>query len=412
MRQGRRTRYGLPGLEPPGARVFLAGAAALIAALCFVSPASATPAIAEHTIKASPEKVVDGWTTEDLLAAEPAEMPEPPAAAFDIPEIGATTSAQTGDFYPSDPTAYPERLQGKIFFSIGTSLYQCSGTLVNSRKGNVVYTAGHCVWDIKSKAWVTNLVFIPGYEDGSSPFATYPATSLSSPKGYINSGDFSYDIGMVTLAGTPEADLGGSRQIAFDMDVANRSYTIYGYPALPDPPYDGQKLVGCKSQVTTRDNGNPRTIGVEPCNMKQGASGGGWITGGNFLNSITSYTYCESDPDLCGILFGPYFSKAAKALYTSSASGGSVNPTLKLKSAPPKKVRKRKVVFRFGGTGSTPISFLCKFDNRKYVSCGAQTPISRLTAGKHTLRVRSVDQTDRKSKKTITRSFRVILKKR
>jgi V8-like Glu-specific endopeptidase len=409
VRQGRRTRYGLSGRELPGARVFLAGLVALIATASFVSPAAAGPAIAEHTVKSSPEKVVNGWTTADLLAAKPAEMPEPPAAAFDVPDLDASVSAQTGDFYPSDPTTYPERLQGKVFFTAGGTLFQCSGTLVSSRKGNIVYTAGHCVWNKETKTWSTDFVFIPGYQDGTSPYATYPATALSSPQGYIDRSDFSYDIGMATLAGNPQADLGGSRQIAFDLNPVSRKYTIYGYPALPAPPYDGQRLVGCRSQVALRDSGtSPQPMGVKPCNMKQGASGGGWITNGNYLNSITSYTYCDSDPELCGLLFGPYFSKAAKALYTSSSSSGSITPTVKLKFAPPKTVTKRKVIFKFGGTGSTPISFLCKYDRRQYVSCGARTPISRLTAGRHTLKVRSVDQTGRKSKKTITRSFRVL----
>lgn len=411
MRQGSRINEGHAGLVPPGLRVLLAGLTTLMVAVCFASPADAAPAVAEHTVKADPEKIADSWTTEDLLAARPAAMPKPPAAAFDVPDLDASVSARSGDFYPPDPTAYPERLHGKVFFSLGDARYQCSGTLVDSRHGNVVYTAGHCVWDKETKAWVNDLVFIPGYQDGTSPFATYAATSLSSPKGYVNHDDFSYDIGMITLAGTPEADLGGSRQIAFNLRATGRRYKVYGYPAAPDPPYNGEKLVGCRSTVATRDKGRPSPIGITPCNMQQGASGGGWITDGNYLNSITSYTYCASDPDLCGFLFGPYFSKAAKALYTSKASGGSVTPSLRLRSAPRRKVRKRRVHFKFGGTGSTPISFLCKYDRRKYVSCDARTSIRRLTVGRHTLKVRSIDQTGRRSKRKITRVFRVVRKK-
>ncbi len=402
--------FGRSGLIGPCAGALIVVFAVLIA-LWQVQPAAAAPAVSEHSVTAEPDAVADSWSRQDLLAAESAPMPKPPEASFDVPGFDAGISAASGPFYPPDPTGLPERVQGKVFFRLGASLYQCSGTLVNSLQGNVVYTAGHCVWDVTTQQWVSNFVFIPGYSNGTSPFPTYAATTLSSPAGFTGSGDLRYDIGMATVDGNPQADLGGSRQIAFNLDPFRRNYTLYGYPAEPEPPYDAQLLVGCRSEVAARDSGVPQTMGVTPCDMRQGASGGGWITGGNYLNSVTSYTYCATNSSLCDVLWGPYFSKAAKALYTSEAAGGSVTPTLKVRFSPPKVVRKRRVLFKFAGVGSTPVHFRCRLDRRAFRTCGARTLVRRLTPGRHVFRVRSSDQTGHKSDRTIKRVFRVILKK-
>lgn len=174
--------------------------------------ASASIAVAEHRVSADPDAVAERWDRGDLLSARPAEMPTPPEAVFDVPEFpDASTSAALGPFTPKDASALPERLHGKVFFNVGAVRYQCSGTLVSSLNGNIVYTAGHCVYNEETKNWVTNFVFIPGYENGLSQFATYPATLLSAPKSFTNNGNLSYDIGMATLSDNPEADVGGAR---------------------------------------------------------------------------------------------------------------------------------------------------------------------------------------------------------
>lgn len=380
-----------------------------------------------HEVNASPDSVTASWSREDLLRARPVEIPLPPGKSFDpipfsrapgpettgagasIPASAvaeASISAASGAFFPGNVTAYPQRVHGRIFFLSGASAYSCSGTLVNSRNRNVLFTAGHCVFDRATGKFVSKLVFIPGYENGSAPLGTYAATSLLTTTGWIDRGSFSYDIAAVALEDTPEDSL-GSRKIAFDLDPGGRSWTIYGYPEEPDPPYDGQSLVACDSKTTTRDAGVPPAIGAGPCDMEQGASGGGWITDGKYLNSVVSYGYCDTEPDLCGQIFGPYFSNAAKALYTDPSIGGSVTPGVKFKSKPPKKVKKKKVKFRLGGSGSTPLGFRCKLDHKSWVNCSNKVTLSKLSLGKHAFRGRSIDQTDRQSSKKVTWKFRV-----
>lgn len=351
-----------------------------------------------------------------MLNAEPVDQPSP-EGAFDIPDLryDASGSAATGDFTPTNVSAYPQRIQGKIFFSKGGDDFSCSGTVVESADRNLVFTAGHCVYDSIAGAFVDEILFVPGYENGSAPYGIYPGFQWFTTPRWASSGSNSYDIGLVALQ-SPIEDL-GARKIAFDLNpVVNkrkREYTIYGYPSQPSNLFDGEVLQGCRAAFgfydSTPPNIAPLPMAAKPCRMQQGASGGGWITLGNYLSSVVSYGYCDNLPRDCGRIYGPVFSNAAKSLYVGA--GGSVAPTVKVLAAPPKVVRKRKVNFRFGGTASTLLGFTCKLDRQKTVNCSSKISISRLTAGRHTLKVRATDQTGRVSRQ-IVRNFRVVLPRR
>jgi hypothetical protein len=207
----------------------------------------------------------------------------------------------------------------------------------------------------------------------------------------------------------PIEDRIGARGIAFDLDPGARSFQIFGYPAKPNPPFDGSKLIGCDVETLGRDAsvGAPSAIAAGPCSMGPGSSGGGWVTEGGYVNSVVSYGYCSSNPNLCGTTYGPYFTSQALSLYTYPAVGGSVAPTVSFASVPPAKVRGRSVKFRLAGTGSTPIGFRCRLDRRAFVACGPGVRITRLSPGKHVLKVQARDQTGRNSR-VLSRSFRVV----
>jgi hypothetical protein len=373
-------------------------------------------AVVASPVQASPASAERYWTRERMLNAEPVDQPRP-EGAFDIPDLGydASSSAATGDFTPTNVSAYPQRIQGKIFFRVGSDNFTCSGTVVESAGRNLVFTAGHCVYDQIAGRFVDEISFVPGYENTNTPYGIYPGFQWFTTPRWASSGSNSYDIGLVALQ-SPIEDL-GARKIAFDLNPLvnkkKREYTIYGYPSKPSNLFDGQVLQGCRAAFgfydSTPPNIAPLPMSAKPCRMQQGASGGGWIALGNYLSSVVSYGYCDNLPKDCGRIYGPVFSNAAKSLYVGA--GGSVAPTVKVLAAPPKIVRKRKVSFRFGGTASTLLGFTCKLDRQKTVNCSSKISISRLTAGRHTLKVRAIDQTGRVSRQ-IVRNFRVVLPRR
>jgi hypothetical protein len=395
-------------------------AAAVLAGCFLVTPAQASvpldtgsSAVAGADIVATPEAIENAWTAEDMRNAVPPDPPESPGSAFDIPSPGASASAGLGEFLPGNVSAYPQRVHGKIFYSVGPQLFVCSGTVISSRGRNVVLTAGHCVYNHNAAAYASQVLFVPGYDGtldpAGGPFGVWPATTMFTTRTFFEDGNrLSHDIGAVVLA-DPVEDQVGSRGIAFDLNPAGRSFDVFGYPAGPTPPYDGTTLIGCDVETIDRDSatGSPAPIAVAPCDMGSGSSGGGWVTAGGYVNSVVSYGYCDAQPSLCGITFGPYFTDQAKALYTYPAIGGSVTPTARFLSGPPKRVRARSAKFKVTGTGSTPLGYRCKIDRQRVVNCGTNIRVTRLSRGKHVLKVIARDQTGKQSR-AITRTFRVV----
>ena len=340
----------------------------------------------------------------------PAPDPVPTVSTPTLPPVRA--SAKGTDIEVSNVSAYPNRVQGKVvvqFNSDPNQIYDCSGTMVNSVQRNIVFTAGHCVYDHETSAYPSAMVFIPAYQNGMEPYGEFSAVSVNTTAGWVNTKSFSYDMGVVQLAGTPE-DVIGSRGIAFDLNPVNRKFRIYGYPALPEPDYDGERLIRCDAKMLGRDGGGSLApMAAGPCYMRQGASGGGWITGGGYLNSLTSYVYCDPsdlNPAFCGQDFGPYFSSAAKSLYDSVAD--TVTPTVRFIKSPRKVTTKRTFNVEMGGTGTTPLTrFSCRLDTNPWTRCFPVTRLRNLTYGRHSLSVRSIDQTGRMSVKVATKNFRV-----
>lgn len=391
----------------------------------FIAPARAAtpvdttdPRIAGAAFQTPPSETVRSWTGDAMRDAVPVGLPSPPGEALDLPTPGKGAAATSGGlFIPPDATAWPQRVHGKIFFRFGDQEYACSGTVVNSRGRNVVLTAGRCVYDRGSSAYADELVFVPGYDGTAAageqaPLGTWAAEAVFTTAAYVEQGRLSYDMAAVVLA-KPIQNSIGARRIAFDLDPTARAYTIFGYPIEPNPPFDGNKLIGCRSVALGRDfvQAPPQPIAAGPCLMRDGASGGGWVTGGGYLNSVSSYTYCEGVVSLCGKIYGPYFSSQAKALYTYPAVGGSVRPWVRVLFSPPRRIRTRWTWFGFTGFGSTPLTYRCRLDRRRWVRCGSRVIVRRLSPGRHTLRVRSVDQTGKLSRNVARRVF-VVLRRR
>ncbi len=354
------------------------------------------------------------WTRLDLRNAEPAGLPAPVPTGGNLPGFDLPApQARVSDTEVVDPAKAPYRLHGKIFFRVGADEYSCSGTVVDSKQRNVIFTAGHCVFDLTTKTWVQDLVFIPGYRDGTTPLGVYNGGEMVTTNGWIQSSDQRYDIATVALDRKIQNNL-GARKVYFGADPRNRSYTILGYPSQPEALYNGERLIRCDSAFVGVDDSmlEPQPIGGSPCDMMQGSSGGGWITDGNYLASVVSYGYCDQVPSLCGITFGPQMLSAAVSVYSHPRIGGSAKPAIRVVKAPARKVRKRKVVFRLQANGSTPMHFKVKLDKQPWVSTGPRVVARKLSLGKHTLRFRSEDQIGHLSPKTIKRVVRVLPKKK
>jgi hypothetical protein len=247
---------------------------------------------------------------EGRVAARPPSSggPDNPRAAADVSAASAT---------------FPGRVHGRVFLTLGDTDYFCSATVVESAAHTVVWTTGHCLngSDI-GLGFAANWIFVPGYRDGQAPYGAWTATELLTTDRWLREANLRLDLGAARLArdeqGRGIEDVVGAREIAFNQP-RRQVFEAYGYPAVdPNTPlfapnFSGGRLFRCVSPRTAvgRPPGSgPETLEIS-CDMTAGASGGGWVIGGRFVNSVTSYGY-QFDPSH---LYGPYFGSAARRLY-------------------------------------------------------------------------------------------------
>ena len=236
-----------------------------------------------------------------------------PAKAATAPRAvkkGSTAIPQTD--YPNYPYYHPvARTNGKVFFTRGGANYQCSGTIVNSEGKSLIWTAGHCVVD--GKVWDSNFTFVPSYSNGSRPYGTWTARTLTATSAWYNNRNFSQDNGAATLYrnfGYRIADYLGAQGLTWNQ-TANFYAHAYGYPA--GYPYNGQYLTHAAGSTGNAGNG---TIYMYS-GLTGGSSGGAWLRNfdGNWgwVNGHNDFIYTSSP----AWMYSPYYGNQAANLYNA-----------------------------------------------------------------------------------------------
>lgn len=276
-----------------------------------------------HDYEESAQEVNDYWTEDRRKKAEP--RPTDPGTTgtdtFSVPPDAATgviIDPTTGPVSPEGPqlpdssagdpfvaTGLAAATQGRLYMSFSDGDGVCSASVVTSASGSVVATAAHCVWDFAVDDWATNMWFVPADADDTAvaPFGEWHAESVVAPQTFLDtaevderggiSGDgWAYDFAFLSMgtntAGQTIQEVTGGQGIAFG--VPAEELVVTGYPSAP--PFDGRSQRYCAS--ASWSTGIRATYSL-PCDMTEGASGGGWltnydpVTGSGYLVATTSY---------------------------------------------------------------------------------------------------------------------------
>ncbi|MEV7966322.1 hypothetical protein AB0O34_10110 [Sphaerisporangium sp. NPDC088356] len=261
-------------------------------------------------------------TPSSSSTASPAPPPSSPARA-----VSASSAASaSGAGAPGGKTSGArwaaggavKRTTGRVFLTLRGVDYVCSAGAVSSRNMDVVVTAGHCAKD-GSGAWAENWTFVPAYEPGRQPYGVFTARRMFVPEPWSESGDDSYDVGMVAVnpsGGRHLNEAVGGQEIGFNVPRGGRAFG-FGFPA--DPPYDGRHLIYCAGDLHHDPHSQTRDQGMR-CDLTAGSSGGPWLTsfdpatGQGVVTSVSSFKYSDDD----GTMYGPYFGDQAKRLFDTA----------------------------------------------------------------------------------------------
>ena len=253
------------------------------------------------------------WTAKRMATARPLQLTQRDGdAALGLGRRSHTVPYLSGPV--PDPTAAPFPAFGKLFGKIrGLGRYECSATVVDTAADSTVFTAGHCVADPFIGRFASKLLFVPGYSRGSEPLGRFEGRVVLTTPEWARTANSNFDYAALALrkrddGATVEAVTGAVAMAVKTPREGN--YGAYGYPSNLE---DGQVLWGCGSGYA---GGDPRPIRVGPtpigigCNMKAGASGGGWLNAGGQLVSLTSFGYRKHP----GLIYGPYLTNKATKL--------------------------------------------------------------------------------------------------
>ncbi|MFT3863684.1 MAG: trypsin-like peptidase domain-containing protein [Solirubrobacterales bacterium] len=266
------------------------------------------------------------WTAKRRRAAEPLSVV---LSEGDTPATKASTSSIEG-VDTGESTAYPNRANGKVYgvYEIHgrDEEYECSGSVVDSTYGDVVLTAGHCVIDPETGAVAKDVVFVPGYREGSDPYGVWTAVEYVTTEAWKETagsrdpnegGDLAFLV-LEDNSGSSVEETVGSLSIAFDQE-RSQTYTQWGYPA--ESPYSGEILYSHTTAYAGTDT-NDTSFSPAPIRIASdftgGSSGGPWTIGSTSsptVVSVTDYGY-EEEP---GYIYGAYFGEAARQAYESAA---------------------------------------------------------------------------------------------
>lgn len=252
-----------------------------------------------------------------LAAGDAPAMTRQPRATADV-VTGASVSRATTWTGPAVPTV------GRLYFTQGRGKFECSASSVDSPRGNVIVTAGHCVTEDGVAS--TNVVFVPGLTPTSAPYGRFSVTKLfTTPQWKGNdqssAAALNYDVGFAVVA--PNAVTGKSLEdtagaYGIDFSDALGQVTVLGYPGQ-NPTADGNTLQFC-SGLQFADNGadvDATTDRATWCDLGGGSSGGPWLRGfdaARGTGTITSVVSFSYDND-SGILYGPRFGDVVRAVY-------------------------------------------------------------------------------------------------
>ncbi len=276
----------------------------------------------EADVPVGPPILVPGWSPD---SGEPPPLPgdgEQLNLDLETQEIllqtygTAPTNPKDGPYGPFQRwtmqgryDVWPRSIHGKLFFSIGSSNYVCSATVIQR---NVIATAGHCV-STGSGAWATNFRFCPGFsQSGAMPgTGCWGVRDGATSTAYFASADVDYDFACLITNRTgdqfdgPIGDRTGWAGQAYNFSSV-QPVVQFGYPQ--GAPFDGKTIQQVASTEWYEVGMTPGGQGSKyiGSDLTGGSSGGGWFL--SWRHPSTEYPDTDNSniTDPAGARNGPF----------------------------------------------------------------------------------------------------------
>lgn len=203
---------------------------------------------------------------------------------------------------------------GAVFFSVGgvVSAHYCTGSVVHSGSGDLIVTAGHCVYNKIFGGWQDHIVFVPGYHDDIAPYGLWVATTAYLNAQWVSNQDPDGDIAFLKVRKS-----GGGSQTLESLTGADTLAVTPGYEnpvSVVAYPLTAAKPVGCG--IDTKKFSDTQ-LELDCAGLPDGASGSPFIASGNRLVGVLGgYEQGGNNPD---ISYSIYFTDRVAQIYRATA---------------------------------------------------------------------------------------------
>ncbi|NUR59145.1 MAG: trypsin-like serine protease [Catenulispora sp.] len=197
----------------------------------------------------------------------------------------------------------------------GVANHFCSASVVHSTAGNLVITAGHCVYSDGPKQ---NVAFAPGYHDGQTPYGTWTVTRIVVSDGWRGSHNEAEDVAFLQVApsgsGASLESVTGADQIGFNRGFG-MPVTVPAYPLGSDTPITCVAPAVKYSATQTEWDCRGYPDGTSGAPFLTDVDAGG--AKGTVIGVIGGYQQGGDTPD---VSYSAYFGNAVQALYQTAAA--------------------------------------------------------------------------------------------
>lgn len=252
-----------------------------------------------------------------LAAARAQAAPDQRRSAQTVRSAGSTGSAAS-----AGSTAFSGTPRIGALFSVRNGALDghfCTASVVHSPHRDLLVTAAHCMVTPGSGKARRDVVFVPGYNSGRSPYGRWAVRSVVVDTHWAAHGDPDYDVAFLTTAplgrhGRVE-DQVGAESLGFDARRGQGLTAVaVGYP------WNTERPVHCASRLHDRNGGNGNQLEFDCPGMPSGTSGGPLLTGvdrtgagpGSVVGVIGGYQTGGYTED---VSYSPYFGPAIAAVY-------------------------------------------------------------------------------------------------
>jgi V8-like Glu-specific endopeptidase len=279
------------------------GALAAALAILLVSACSAAPAAGPPPSGAS--AAASYWDRSRLVDARP-----------------LWAGLQAAPLVSQSPTAHtaPAALRvGALFEHDASGAHFCTASVVDSPGQDLLITAAHCISNGDGSGYKSDIVFIPDYNDGATPYGIWtPARLLVAPQ-WANSANPAYDVGFIVLQphdGENIEQILGANQFGSDTGYQYR-VRVTGYPSSAGTPITCVNWTSMESATQLEFDCDGYTGGT---------SGSPWVTGfdprthtGTIVGVIGGY---QEGGDTPSVSYSPYFGSGIYQLYEQAIGQG------------------------------------------------------------------------------------------